>query len=60
MSADASKSDNAVDRAAVWLATGGANRTMATIPQIRERFGLSALQAVQAVRDSNLMLARGH
>ncbi|TIP06635.1 MAG: hypothetical protein E5X72_00015 [Mesorhizobium sp.] len=60
MSADASKSDNAVDRAATWLATGGADRTKATVPQVRERFGLSALQAVQAIRESHLIKARSH
>ncbi|MFK0687970.1 hypothetical protein ACFX5Q_07165 [Mesorhizobium sp. IMUNJ 23033] len=60
MSADASKSESPVDLAAMWLATGGADKSKATIPQVRERFGLSALQAVQAVRESNLVLARSH
>ncbi|RWB26922.1 hypothetical protein [Mesorhizobium sp.] len=60
MSADASKSDNAVDRAAAWLATGGADRTKALVPQLQDKFGLSALQSVQAMRESRLVQARAH
>ncbi|MER9533017.1 hypothetical protein NKI89_24870 [Mesorhizobium sp. M0309] len=58
MSGGAGKSECPVDLAAVWLATGGADKSKAVIPQIRERFSLSALQAVEAVRKSHLVRAR--
>ncbi|TGS47554.1 MULTISPECIES: hypothetical protein [unclassified Mesorhizobium] len=58
MSADASYPENPVDRAAVWLGTGGADKSKAVIPQIRERFSLSALQAVQALRESHRVQGR--
>ncbi|TIP87076.1 MAG: hypothetical protein E5X58_31125 [Mesorhizobium sp.] len=43
--------------AAQWLATGAADKTKAVIPQIRSRFNLSAIEAVAAIRESNLILA---
>lgn len=60
MSADASKSESPVDLAANWLATGSADRTKALVPQLQDRFGLTPLQAVQAMRESRLVLARAH
>ncbi|TIU24400.1 MAG: hypothetical protein E5W49_00505 [Mesorhizobium sp.] len=53
-------SQDPILEAARWIATGGADKTKATVPQIRERFGLSALQAVQAMRESRLVQARAH
>ncbi|ESY02291.1 hypothetical protein X755_01240 [Mesorhizobium sp. LNJC405B00] len=44
--------------AAHWLATGGADRTKAVVPQMQERFGLSASDACEAVREANLIRAR--
>lgn len=46
--------------AANWLATGSADRTKALVPQLQDRFGLTALQAIQAMRESRLVLARAH
>ncbi|RWB35194.1 MAG: hypothetical protein EOS50_02010 [Mesorhizobium sp.] len=60
MSAAADKSTNPVDLAANWLATGSADRTKALVPQLQDRFGLTALQAVQAMRESRLVQARAH
>jgi hypothetical protein len=47
-----------VAAAAQWLATGGADRTKAVVPQLRQRFSLSATQAVAAIRESHLIKAR--
>lgn len=55
---EAGSSPALVSEAAMWLATGGADKSKATVPQLRERFGLSALHAVQAIRESNLIKAR--
>ncbi|TJV42388.1 MAG: hypothetical protein E5Y02_14735 [Mesorhizobium sp.] len=60
MSAEIGNTQNSVDLAASWLATGSADRTKALVPQLQERFGLTALQAVQAMRESRLVLARAH
>lgn len=60
MSAAAENLANPVDLAAIWLATGSADRTKALVPQLQDRFGLTALQAVQAMRESRLVLARAH
>ena len=49
-----------VEAAALWLATGGADKTKAALPQIRKRFGLTAAEAVAAIRESNLIRARSH
>ncbi|MDG4908440.1 hypothetical protein P9228_18610 [Mesorhizobium sp. WSM4898] len=46
--------------AAQWLATGGVDRTRAAVPQIRQRFGLTAAEAIAAIRESNLIKARAH
>lgn len=46
--------------AAQWLATGGADKARAAVPQLREKFGLSATEAVEALRESRLILARAH
>lgn len=58
MSDTAEVSQANIGEAAKWLATGGADRTKATVPQLRSRFNLSAVQAVEAIRQSNLILAR--
>lgn len=58
MSADIGKTQSPVDLAAAWLATGSADRTKALVPQIQDRFGLTALQSVQALRESHLIKAR--
>lgn len=47
-----------VEAAALWLATGGVDRTKAAVPQIRERFGLTAAEAVESIRRANLIKAR--
>ncbi|RWI94683.1 MAG: hypothetical protein E5X33_28520 [Mesorhizobium sp.] len=49
-----------VQAAAQWLATGGADRTKAAVPQLRQQFGLTAAEAVAAIRESNLIQARAH
>jgi hypothetical protein len=49
---------NAIDEAALWLATGGADKAHAILPQIRKHFGLTAAEAVLAIRGSNLIKAR--
>ncbi|PAQ09539.1 hypothetical protein [Mesorhizobium temperatum] len=49
-----------VVEAAKWLATGSADRTKALVPQLQDKFGLTALQAVQAMRESRLVQARAH
>lgn len=46
--------------AAQWLATGGADKTKAVVPQLRERFSLSAVDACEAIREANLIRARSH
>ncbi|MER9912222.1 hypothetical protein NKJ71_16485 [Mesorhizobium sp. M0050] len=60
MSGAAGKSDSTVDLAANWLGTGSVDRTKAILPQLQDKFGLTALQAVQAIRESRLVLARAH
>jgi len=49
-----------IQPAALWLATGGADKTHAVVPQLRERFGLSTPQAIAAIREANLIRARSH
>ena len=44
--------------AARRLATGGSDKTRAPVPQLRERFGLSPAEAVEAIREANLIRAR--
>jgi hypothetical protein len=44
--------------AALWLATGGADKTKAVVPQLRDRFYLSARDACEAIREANLIRAR--
>lgn len=51
---------SSVAAAASWLATGSADRSKPVVPQLKERFGLTALQAVQAMREANLVKARAH
>ena len=49
-----------VEEAARWLATGGSDKSRAPVPQLRERFGLSAGEAIEAIREANLIRARAH
>ncbi|RVD55971.1 MAG: hypothetical protein EOS30_09860 [Mesorhizobium sp.] len=49
---------NAIDDAAHWLATGGADKAHAVLPQIRKRFNLSIAEAIAAEREANLIRAR--
>ncbi|MER8520209.1 hypothetical protein NKI48_29725 [Mesorhizobium sp. M0644] len=60
MSAVADEPANPVDLAASWLATGSADGTKALVPQLQDRFGLTALQSVQAIRESRLAQAKAH
>ncbi|UYT56495.1 hypothetical protein OHI65_21330 [Brucella sp. MAB-22] len=46
-------------RAAIWLATTpNAAKPRPVIPYLREQFGLSAVEAVRAITESNLISAR--
>lgn len=48
-----------VKRAAIWLATTpNAAKPRPVIPYLREQFGLTAVEAVQAITESNLIRAR--
>ncbi len=64
MSAAAGNMSNAFDisdpvqAAAQWLATGGADKSRSPVPQLRERFGLCAKGACEAIREAQLMRAR--
>ncbi len=49
----------AVQKAALWLATEK-NPPHPIVPELRERFGLSAAEAVAAIRESHLIRARAH
>ncbi|TGT47322.1 hypothetical protein EN812_05975 [Mesorhizobium sp. M4B.F.Ca.ET.169.01.1.1] len=49
-----------VSAAAHWLATSDRDKARAAVPQVREKFGLSAAEAVEALRESRLILARAH
>lgn len=49
----------AIDEAARWLASSSpAERNRPVVVLLRERFGLSAQEACQAIRDCNLIRAR--
>lgn len=47
-----------VQAAALWLATTRRNRSRPIVLQLRERFGLTAVEAVAAIHEANLRLAR--
>ena len=47
-----------LDEAALWLATGGRDKGRAVVPQLIERYGLTAAQACEAIRQANLIRAR--
>jgi hypothetical protein len=47
-----------IAEAARWLATGGADRSKALLPQLMSRFGLTPKQAIDAERESLLIKAR--
>ncbi len=49
----------AIDEAARWLATASrAERTRSAVIELRERFGLGAVDAVAAIREANTIRAR--
>ncbi len=55
------ESTAAIDEAAMWLATTPrAQRTQPVIPELRERFGLCAHDAICAIRQADLIRARAH
>lgn len=45
--------------AARWLATGGADKAKPLVPQLKA-LGLTPVQAVEAIREANLIRARSH
>lgn len=48
-----------VKRAAIWLATTpNTAKPRPVVPYLREQFGLSAVEAIQAITESNLIRAR--
>jgi hypothetical protein len=47
--------DIAVQAAAEWLATAPAGAHSPTIPTVRERFGLTAPDAIEAIRRANAL-----
>lgn len=49
-----------VQAAAAWIRDGRIDRTKALVPQIQSQFGLSGKEAVQAIREVNLIRARAH
>jgi hypothetical protein len=52
---------DAIMKAARWLATTpDRQRPDHLIPHLRETFGLSAVEAVEAIRESKLIRARAH
>ncbi|WP_274626548.1 hypothetical protein [Arvimicrobium flavum] len=51
-------SDSSIFAAALWLATGSADRTRAITPQLQRKFSLTVSDAVQAIREANLIRAR--
>jgi hypothetical protein len=50
--------DEHIAAAAEWLATTPRDRRRPIIPQLRERFGITALEAIEAIREANLRQAR--
>lgn len=49
--------DNLILKAATWLSTQKESPTR-IVPELRERFSLSALQACQAIKEAQLVRAR--
>ena len=47
-----------LDEASLWLATGGRDESRPAVPQLQKRFGLTAKQACDAIRNANLIRAR--
>ena len=55
------ESSAAIDQAAQWLATRNAQeRQLNAMIELRKRFGLGPMEAVQAMRESSLMQGRAH
>lgn len=52
--------NDTIKKAAVWLATGGAKKGEAVVPQLQREFGLTAKESCDAIREANLMRARAH
>jgi hypothetical protein len=40
---------DAIEKAARWLATGGAKKGQAVVPQLRREFGLSVQECCEAI-----------
>lgn len=49
----------AIDEAARWLAAIADPSGMAIVPEIRTRFGLTSLEAIEAIRHANQLRRRG-
>ena len=47
-----------ISEAAAWLCQPRERTGRATVPELRERFGLSAAEAVMAIREAHLRRAR--
>ena len=47
-----------IHAAASWLATGGSDCDKPVVPQLRAEFDLTALQAIEAIREGREILAR--
>lgn len=45
-----SRASLSISNAAAWLASGGSDETKAVVPQIRQVWGLSAKEAIDAIR----------
>lgn len=50
----------ALDAAAAWLLAEPDTRGRAIVPEMRQRFGLTSMEAIEAIRLANLARQRGH
>ena len=51
----------AIDAAAEWLSRTPRERmNLPVVPMLRERFGLSVLEAIEAIRAANMKHGRAH
>lgn len=58
MQASDHQRSDAISRAADWLMEPRAEKARATVPELRGRFGLSARDAIEAIKEANLRRAR--
>lgn len=49
-----------IAEAGAWIASGGAEKGRPLVPQLKERYGMSALEACEAIREANLIRARSN